>query len=298
MTIKSETAVRSGRSVTMIAVVVNIGMILLKMAAGLFGRSQALIADAVHSASDLATDAIVLVGLQLGRKAPDEKHHFGHARIETMASAVVGMVLIAAALYLGIDSAFNIYRHSEYHPKLISILAAAVSVAAKETLYHYTVFVGRRIKSPLIVANAWHQRSDALSSIAVLVGVTAAYFNPAWHILDAYAALLVSFFIVKVGIDIVAKTVPEFTDAAPSSEVLKNIEKCAVSVPGVIGAHDLRVRVSGGAYQMEIHILIDQHLTILQGHRIAKAVEKCIQEEIEDTDSVIVHVDPANERPT
>lgn len=278
----------------MIAVTVNILMILLKLAAGIFGRSQALIADAMHSASDLVTDGVVLVGLQLGRKEPDEKHPFGHARIETMASAIVGIVLIAAALYLGVSAAFNIYRHSEYHPKLISIIAAAISIAAKESLYHYTVFVGRRIKSPLVVANAWHQRSDALSSVAVLVGVTAAYFNPDWHILDAYAALLVSFFIVKVGIDVVAKTVVEFTDAAPSDVVLQEIERCALGVPGVIGVHNLKVRVTGGAYQMEIHVLLDGNLTILTGHRIAKEVERSILNAIEEASSVIVHVDPAN----
>jgi cation diffusion facilitator family transporter len=294
MSTPTEESSRPGKSVTIIGAMVNIALIVFKLLAGVFGRSQALIADAIHSVSDLFTDAIVLIGLRFGGKAPDENHHFGHARIETMASAAVGVALVVTAVYLGMTAAFNIYRHTEYHPRILAVLAAAVSVAVKETMYHYTVYVGRRIKSALIVANAWHQRSDALSSVAALLGVTAAYVNPSWHILDAYAALLVSFFIIKVGIEIFIKSIVEFTDTAPKNEIIENIIKHALSVDGVIEAHDLRVRTSGGSYQMEIHVLVDGQLTVLQGHRIAKAVEKRIREEVEDARSVIVHVDPAN----
>ena len=213
----------SGKSVTIVGALVNLLLIILKALAGIFGRSQALIADAIHSISDLFTDAVVLIGLRLGRKAPDAEHHFGHARIETLASTIVGMGLVATALYLGINAALNIYQHTEYHPTMLAVIAAGVSIAFKEALYHYTVFVGRRFKNHLIVANAWHHRSDALSSVAVLLGVTAAYFKPSWHILDSYAALLVSFFIVKVGIEILLNTISEFTDTAPKNEILSKI---------------------------------------------------------------------------
>ena len=138
----------------------------------------------VHSAS-----------FQIGRKAPDESHPFGHARIETLVSAIIGLALIGTAIYLGVKSALNIYHQTEYHPTTLALIGAAVSVALKEALYHYTVRTGRRIKSQLIVANAWHQRSDALSSVAVLLGVAGSLIKPSWHILDAFAALLVSFFI-------------------------------------------------------------------------------------------------------
>ena len=286
---------QAGRSVTLVGAVVNALLILCKFAAGIFGQSQALIADAVHSVSDLFTDAVVLFGLSLGRKEPDEKHHFGHARIETLASTFVGLALIVTALYLGIGAAFNIYRHTEYHPTSLALLGAGVSVALKEALYHYTVHTGRRIKSQLIVANAWHHRSDALSSVAVLLGVAGTLINPSWHILDSFAALLVSFFIIKIGLDILGSSLREFTDTAPQQEILNKISDCTQSVEGVLDMHDLRVRTSGGLYQMEAHIVVDGQLTVTEGHRIAKVVESCLAEEIEDLDRVIVHVDPAIE---
>ena len=286
---------RSGRAVTLVGALVNVFLILFKFLAGVFGQSQALIVDAVHSISDLFTDAVVLLGLRIGRKAPDEEHPFGHARIETLASATVGLALIATALYLGINAALNIYRHIEYHPTGLALIGAAVSIALKEGLYHYTVHTGRRIKSQLVVANAWHQRSDALSSVAVLLGVVGARLKPSWHILDSFAALLVSFFIVKVGLDILRTTLREFTDTAPQPEILNKIANCIRSVEGVIDVHDLRVRTSGGLYQMETHIVVDGALTVTEGHRIAKAAESCLAEEVPDLDQIIVHVDPAIE---
>jgi cation diffusion facilitator family transporter len=290
-----EESAKAGRAVTWVAVIVNVFLILVKFLFGVFGRSQALIADAVHSVSDLFTDIVVLVGLKIGRKAPDEKHHFGHARVETLASSIVAIALIATALYLGIGAAWNIYRHIEYHPTWLALAGAGVSIALKEALYHYTVHVGRRIKSPLIVANAWHQRSDAFSSVAVLLGVTGARINPSWHILDSYAALVVSFFIIKVGLGILRGTLRELTDTAPRSEILSEIRKYTLSVAGVIDMHDLRARTLGGLHQMEIHIVVDGRLPVIEGHRIAKEVESRLMKEISDLDRVIVHVDPAVE---
>ena len=291
---KTESA-KAGRSATLVGVLVNAFLVLFKFLAGVFGQSQALIADAVHSISDLFTDFVVLLGLRIGRKAPDEKHHFGHARIETLASFIVGLALVATALYLGIRSSWNIYRHTEYHPTWLALVGAGTSIALKEALYHYTVHIGRRIKSQLIVANAWHHRSDALSSVAVLLGVVGAHLRPSWHILDSFAALLVSFFIVKVSLEIIRNTLREFTDTAPQPEVLSKIRQCTLGVDGVNGMHDLRVRTSGGLHQMELHIVVDGGLTVTEGHRIAKAVESCLTEEIVDLDRVIVHVDPVIE---
>lgn len=288
-------AARAGRSVTLIGAVVNAFLIILKFSAGIFGKSQALIADAVHSISDLFTDAVVLLGLRMGRKPPDDEHHFGHARVETLASAVVGLALIATAVYLGIHAVLNIYYHTEYHPTGLALIGAGMSIALKEVLYHYTVYTGRRIKSQLLVANAWHHRSDAMSSVAVFIGVTGARLNPSWHVLDTFAALLVSFFIIKVGLDIIKNTLHELTDTAPPSEILDRIQQCSLQVERVINTHDLKVRTFGGLYQAEIHIVVDGRMTVAEGHRIAKSVERCLVEEVEDLDRVIVHVDPADE---
>jgi cation diffusion facilitator family transporter len=291
---KTESA-KAGRSVTLVAVLVNAFLIVFKFLAGIFGHSQALIADAVHSISDLFTDFVVLVGLRIGRKAPDEEHHFGHARIETLASFIVGLALIATALYLGIKASWNIYRHTEYHPTRLALVGAGASIALKEALYHYTVHIGRRIKSALIVANAWHQRSDALSSVAVLLGVAGARINPSWHVLDSYAALCVSFFIIKVGLGILWGALREFIDTAPQPEILSKIRQCTLSVDGVIDMHDLRARTAGGLHQMELHIVVHGGLTVTEGHRIAKAVESCLAKEVAGLDQIIVHVDPAME---
>jgi len=289
------TAARPGRSVTLIGALVNVVLILLKLVAGILGHSQALIADAIHTISDLFTDAVVLLGLRIGRKAPDEEHPFGHARIETLASAIVGLALIATALYIGIRAALDIYHHTECHPTELALIGAGVSIALKEALYHYTVHVGRRIKSQLIVANAWHHRSDSFSSVAVFIGVTGALINPSWHMLDSFAALLVSFFIVKVGLEILRNSLREFTDTAPPADILNKISHCTKNVEGVLDTHDLKVRTSGGLYQMETHIVVDGQLTVTEGHRIAKAVESCLAEEVEDLERIIVHVDPAIE---
>jgi len=286
----------SGSSVTIVGAIVNSFLILVKFAAGVLGQSQALIMDAVHSVSDLFTDMVVLVGLKMGKKPPDTDHPFGHGRIETLSSTAVGVALVATALYLGIGAALSIYRRIEYHPTEMALIGAGLSIAFKEALYHYTVYTGRRIKSQLVVANAWHHRSDALSSVAVFLGVGGAYLKPSLHVLDSFAALLVSFFIVKVGVEIVRNTLREFTDTAPREEILNRIKKCALTVNGVIDTHDLKVRTSGGLYKMEIHIVVNGQLTVIEGHRIAKIVEHRLADDIEDIDSIIVHVDPVIEK--
>lgn len=287
-----ETSAPTGEKVTIIGVLVNTFLIVLKLIAGIFGSSQALIADAVHSFSDLFTDVVVLVGLKISNKPPDKTHHFGHARIETLASTIVGMALIGTALYIGISASLTIYRHTEYHPTILALFGAGVSIALKEVLYHYTIRTGRRIKSQLIVANAWHHRSDVLSSVAVFFGVAGTQINPSWHILDSFAALLVSFFIVKVGLEILRDALREFTDTAPQPEIIGKIQQCALSVNGVLDTHDLRVRTSGGLFQMEIHIVVDGQLTVLEGHKISKAVEGCLSEDVGNFSSITIHVDP------
>ena len=290
------TSASTGSKVTLVGVLVNALLILLKFVTGIFGSSQALIADAVHSISDLFTDAVVLIGIKISHKPPDRTHHFGHARIETLASTIVGMALIGTALYLGIEASLTIYRHTEYHPTTLALFGAGVSIVSKEVLYHYTIRTGRRIKSQLIVANAWHHRSDALSSVAVFIGVAGTQINPSWHVLDSFAALLVSFFIVKVGLEILRDALREFTDTAPKQEIIGKIQQCALSVNGVVDTHDLRVRTSGGLYQMEIHIVVDGQLTVLEGHKIAKAVEGCLVEDVGNFVSITIHVDPVENR--
>lgn len=284
---------REGRKVTWIGVAANALLIAVKFIAGIIGNSQALIADAVHSISDFFTDAVVLVGLRFGRKPPDEDHHFGHARIETMASAVIGISLIAVAFYLGYRSAMNIYLHVDTHPTYVALAGAALSIAVKEALYQYTVVVGKRIKSQAVIANAWHHRSDAFSSVAVLIGVGGALVNPQWHILDAYAAMVVSVFIAKVGMDVLWNALREMTDTAPSQKFQNRMLKCINGVSGILSVHDLKVRSMGGMYFIQVHIVVDKNMSVEDSHRIVNEARKCVYEEFDRIEEIIVHVDPS-----
>ncbi|MBU1742986.1 MAG: cation diffusion facilitator family transporter [Proteobacteria bacterium] len=280
---------------TIVGVVVNALLVVFKLVVGLLGRSQGLVADGVHSISDLFTDAVVLVGLRFRGKSPDDRHHFGHGRIETLSSAVVGLTLIVVALILGLQAASNILSGQVARPGWPPLIVAALSIVLKEVLYRYTIKVGRRINSPAVTANAWHHRSDALSSVAVLFGIIGARIDASLAVLDPFAAILVSVLILKVGGDITWGTLKEFTDTAPDGKVSDGIVACARAVPGVTDIHDLKVRLAGGEYQMEIHVVVDGNLTVRQGHRIAKEVERCLVEEIDAMGSVIVHIDPSKD---
>jgi cation diffusion facilitator family transporter len=286
---------RAGMKVTLAGSVVNLALVFLKFTAGYFGHSQALIADAVHSISDLFTDVAVLFGLQMREKEPDRTHHYGHARFETLMSAAVGLTLAAAGVYIGVEAGRDIYFHRQYHPTWITVVAALISIISKEILYRFTITIGRRMKSSAITANAWHHRSDAMSSVAVLLGVVGAQIREDWHVLDAFAALVVSFLVLGVAFRICWDALKELTDTAPRPEVQKKIVDCVWGVDGVLNVHDLRVRSSGGLLQMEVHVVVAQDLTVAQGHSIAKTVESCVKDEVENVGTVLIHVDPGNQ---
>jgi cation diffusion facilitator family transporter len=286
---------REGRKVTLIGMAVNVLMIAVKLTGGWLGRSQALIADGIHSVTDLLNDFVVLVGLSAGSRPADDSHPFGHGRVETLASMVVGGALLLVAVSLGFRSARDIYMHVERHPAFLTIVAAAFSILAKEAMSRYTTHVGRKIMSPVVLANAWDQRSDALSSVAALIGVGGAWLNPSWHILDSYAAMVVSLMIFMVGIGVIRNSLKEFTDAAPAPEIMQQVESCARKVAGVIDVHDLKARTSGGLVQLEVHIVVDSGLTVKEGHAIATEVEACLLEEVHQVLQVTIHVEPAEE---
>jgi len=284
----------AGKKVTWIGAAANAFLIAAKFIAGIYGHSQAMIADAVHSVSDFFTDAIVILGLRFGRKAPDEDHHFGHARIETLAAAVVGGSLLTVAIFLGISAAEGIYDHDPANPTWLALAGAALSIIVKEVLYQYTIRIGRRIKSPVVIANAWHHRSDALSSVAVLIGIAGAMYKPEWYVLDSFAALVVSFLIARVGVKVLYQALREMTDAAPSKEAVEQIRNCIEGVEGVIEGHAIKVRTSGGLYHVHVHIVVDGELSVFKGHQIAKRVEVCLANDIPSVNEAIVHVDPDN----
>jgi cation diffusion facilitator family transporter len=271
---------QAGKKVTWVGAGVNVLLIACKLVAGIWGRSQALIADAVHSISDFLSDAVVLIGLREASKAPDSDHHFGHARIETISSAIVGFLLIGAALALGYDAFCRIYTQKEIHPTWLALVGAGLSIVIKEALYQYTVIIGKKINSPAVIANAWHHRSDALSS---------------WYFLDSLAALVVSILILKVGFEVLWCAYKEVTDAAPCADVVEDMRKYIVNVPGVLAQHELKVRSSGGLHQVQVHIIVDCNLTVAKGHAISRAVQQGLISNVKNVKEVIVHVDPSEQ---
>ncbi|HOP07286.1 MAG TPA: cation diffusion facilitator family transporter [candidate division Zixibacteria bacterium] len=289
---QAQLQLKQGLRVTWVGMFVNILLIGVKIVAGVLGRSQALIADGVHSISDLVSDVIVLLGLRWGRKGEDEDHQFGHARIETIAAMLTGIILILIGFGLAWSAILSIYEHESSHPGRLAIAAAFFSIVLKEAMYWYTIRIGRRIRSKALIGNAWHHRSDALSSIAVLIGVTGAYLNPDWSLADAVATLVVTFFIFRVGGTLTWSAMKEVVDTAPDPETLKKIMSYASAVEGVHQVHDIRARYVGSSIQVELHIVVDPDLTVREGHAIAKEVEKQVLKNVVDVERTIIHVDP------
>lgn len=288
----------AGLRVTWVGAAVNFTLIVLKLWVGTISRSQALIADGIHSISDLVSDAVVVLGLKWGRKEADADHPFGHARIETFASLIIGLLLLLVALWIAVSAVLGIYQHRQSNPQLLTILVALISVLLKEGMYWYTIAVGRRIKSPALIGNAWHHRTDAFSSVAVLIGVVAAYVNSDWHIADSVAALIVSLFIGKVGASLAWSAFREVVDTAPDARVLAELKLQAQGVPGVRDVHDIKARHFGGAIFVELHLLVDPSLTVAQGHDIAEAVEQRLIGGSMNVTKVLTHVEPDEGEPS
>jgi cation diffusion facilitator family transporter len=287
--------IAEGRRITWAGIAVNALLIVLKLWGGLAGRSRALIADAVHSVSDFVSDFIVLIGLHFLAKEEDEDHPYGHGKIETLAAIGVGILLFIAALKIGYDAAMAIYRGDISAPQRFTIIIAALSIVAKEALYQVSVRIGRRIGSEALIANAWHHRSDAWSSIVTLAGVTLAVFVPRLRVLDSFAALFVSFFIVKVAVEILWSAVRKIVDTAPSAEFTGAVRLSVERVPGVRQCHDIMARYYARRIRMELHIVVDPGMTVAEAHDIIDKVVEVITTTFEDVDKVLVHVDPDDE---
>jgi len=284
--------IKAGLKVTWVGLAANFVLVILKLGVGYSARSQALIADGVHSISDLFSDLVVMLGFRWGRKAEDEDHPYGHARIETIASMIVGFLLLLVAVGIAYDAIGSITDPNTEIPGFTALWVAAFSIILKEVLFWYTRAVGKRLRSPALMANAWHHRSDALSSVAVLIGLGITLFNPAWSIADSIAALVVTAFVGRVGIDFVLAAFRELSDTAPDREVIDQMIEIASKVDGVRQVHDMRSRRSGSYIFAELDIVVDPELTVREGHAIADTVKATLLDGIEDLSRVIVHVDP------
>lgn len=291
---KGEGRAREVKRVTWIGLAVNVLLSALKLAGGMLGHSQAIVADAVHSLSDTTTDVAVLVGVRYWSQPPDDRHPHGHRRIETLVTAGIGVLLAVVAAGLAVNAVSTLSVEHQSPPGLVALAAALVSIVSKEILYRWTVLVGRRIGSPAVVANAWHHRSDAFSSVPVLVAVAGARVFPAWAFLDHLAALVVSVFILRMSFTIVRPALDELIDSGASKRELERIRRIALETEGVEQVHAIRTRRSGTALQVDLHVLVDGSMSVRRGHAIAERVQQRLMAEDLDLADVIVHVEPAD----
>ncbi len=283
---------RSVRKVTWIGLFINLVLAAIKFAAGIFGRSQALVADAIHSLTDLTTDIAVIAGSHYWSRPPDEDHPYGHQRLETLVTVFIGVMLAAAGIGVGWKAISTLHGAHSAPPKLIAALVALISIIGKEIMYRWTASIGRRIKSPALAANAWHHRADAISSLPVLIAISAAMVFPSWSFLDRVGAVIVSIFIVHASIKILWPAFSELIDVGAPSEIRKRIRTRALKNEGVLQVHDIRTRYISSSIQVDLHIVVEGSITVREGHDIADDVKNRIINEIQEVLDVIVHVDP------
>lgn len=285
---------RQVRNVTLVGAMVNVVLAIGKVAAGLMSHSQSLIADGVHSLSDLISDAVVVVAAKHTSRGADEDHPYGHGRIETVATVALGIFLIAVAVGIVIDASYRLFSPERLLvPGVLALAVAAISVVAKEIMYQYTAKVARRMRSNMLRANAWHHRTDAISSVVVIIGVLGTMAGLTY--LDAIAAIAVSLMIAKAGWDLGWHSVRELVDTALSPERVDSIRQSILAVDGVRAMHLLRTRTMGGNAFVDVHILVDPRLSVSEGHQISEAVRKKLLRDIEEVGDVTVHIDPEDD---
>lgn len=283
--------------VTLIGSVVNLLLLVFKFVAGILGHSAAMLADAVHSLSDFVTDIIVIVFVRISSKPEDEGHDYGHGKYETLATAIIGLILLFVGfgiLWNGATSIWHFWQGAELQePGMLALWAALVSIVFKELLYQYTVYKGRRLNSQAVVANAWHHRSDALSSVGTAIGIGGAILlGEHWLILDPLAAVVVSFFIMKVAVQLLIPCVEELLEKSLPAEVEEKIKQEILSFPGVTSPHHLRTRRIGSSYAIEVHIRMNGKITLEEAHRTATAIENRLKGEFGSRTYINIHVEP------
>lgn len=283
--------------VTIVGSFVNFLLLIFKFVSGIVGHSAAMIADAVHSLSDFVTDILVLVFVKISSKPADKDHRYGHGKFETLATAIIGAVLMAVGIgifYQGATSIYAVYNGQVLpSPGYIALIAAAVSIVSKEAVYWYTVIKGKKLNSQAVVANAWHHRSDAFSSMGTLLGIGGAILGgEKWAVLDPIAAVVVSIFIVKVAISILNGSLQELLEHALPKTVQEEIKQLILSVDGVSEPHHLRTRRVGSNYAIEVHIRMDGNLSLNEAHHITSLVEKKLKEKYGEGTNLSVHAEP------
>ena len=283
--------------VTLVGSAVNAILLAFKFVAGIVGHSSAMIADAAHSLSDFVTDLIVLVFVKVSHKPQDKSHDYGHGKYETLAQTIIGIALMAVAIGIIVKGALKIVAWANGEvleaPGSLAFWAAIVSIVLKEAVYRYTIIKAKKLNSKAVEANAWHHRSDALSSIGTAVGIGGAIFlGQQWTILDPIASVVVGAFIVKTAFSLLKDGIGDLMERSLPEQVEDEILQLAASVPGVTEPHELRTRRIGNHYAIELHILMDGNITLKEAHDKASEVEDLLRKQYGEETHVAVHVEP------
>ncbi|SHH94830.1 cation diffusion facilitator family transporter [Ferrimonas marina] len=280
--------------ITWIGFWLNAALAGMKIVAGTLGNSRAVVADGIHSLTDLVSDIAVLIGVNVWSAPADEDHPYGHQRFETAVTLIIGLMMLVAALGIAWD-ALQIWRSGEIRDTgLIALAAAITSLVVKEALFRWTLREGRRLGSSAVVANAWHHRSDAISSLPAAMAVIGAMLLPGMGWIDLVGAGIIALFLLHAAIKICLPAFNEFLDRGADAETLAELKDLALQVEGVHGIHRLRTRYHGGL-MIDLHLTVDGRLSVLEGHAIADAVEHTLLQQGPNVREVLIHVDPCEQ---
>ena len=278
------------QSITLWGVLVNIFLMAIKLISGIFIRSSALIADGLHSFSDLTTDFVVLVGARLSHRPPDETHPYGHSKLETIACQLIALVLLVISFGIIWSSGVSIYRREYNYPGYMILIVAVISVISKELIFFMTRRISVITRSTALYANAWHHRSDSLSSVAVLIGGVVSLFG--WGYADKVAAIVVGFMILGVACKIYYESLIELSEHSADRESIQKIEKVLAEEKEISTWHALRTRKLGAELFIDVHVLVDPCLSVVESHDISVKIEERIKKELPKPSNILVHVEP------
>ncbi|CCQ92561.1 Cation diffusion facilitator family transporter [[Clostridium] ultunense Esp] len=279
-----------GVKVSIITIIINIVLSAAKIIAGVIGQSSAMLADGVHTLSDVLTTLVVLLGLKISSKEADENHPYGHEKYEPVFAKILSIFLAVTGILIGYEGIKILITGEIKTPGTIALIAALISIITKEGMFWYTIKAAKKVKSFSMEADAWHHRTDAMSSIGTFVGILGARMG--LRILDPIAAIIVSLFIIKVGIDLYLQSIKGLVDEAADDEIIEKIRELAFSVEGVKDIKNLKTRIFGNRIYVDVDILVNGTLTVIEGHEIAEKVHDLIEKSIDDVKHCMVHVEP------
>ncbi len=290
---KTEDRAAIANRVSFVTLVANFFLFIIKLIAGILGKSNAMVADAVHTLSDVVSTIAVIIGIYFSSKPADKGHPYGHEKIESVVAKMLALMLMATAIAIGLNGAKTIFYGNYFRPGSMALAAAILSIISKEWMYRYTVLAANKINSTALKADAWHHRSDALSSIGTLAGIGGAMAG--FEILDPIASLVVSFMIIKVAIEIYITGFNQVIDSSAPEDVIESIIYVTRKVEGVVRVDEVKTRMHASLIYVDTEISVDGNLTVYEGHKIAENVHIQIETQFPEVKHCMVHINPCSE---